>query len=114
MSHTVKLPLFCYLQEAQAVTDLKNIPPVFETDDVPKKKLERYYKAPTAELISYIDFSVSTTGILSGVKVIVLLCNMDSLVIKVSRVSLCCIVLDIITFQKRKALYNLVGCYAWL
>jgi len=52
---------------------LKNTPPVFETDDVPKKKLERYYKAPTAELIAYIDFSVSTTGILSGVKVVIVL-----------------------------------------
>ena len=59
------------LQEAQAVADFKNLPPLLETDDVPKKKLEKYYKAPTSELIAYIDFSVSTTGILSGVKVTV-------------------------------------------
>ena len=44
---------------------------MFETDDVPKKKLEKFYKAPTSELIAYIDFSVSTTGMLSGVKVTV-------------------------------------------
>lgn len=60
------------LQEAQSVADFKNIPPLLETDDVPKKKMEKFYKAPTSELIAYIDFSVSTTGMLSGVKVTVL------------------------------------------
>ena len=49
--------------------DPKAIPTVLETDDLPKKKLEKFYKAPTAELIAYVDFSVSTTGVLSGVKV---------------------------------------------
>ena len=57
------------LQEAQSVGDFKNMPLLLETDDVPKKKLEKFYKAPSAELIAYIDFSVSTTGMLSGVKV---------------------------------------------
>ena len=42
---------------------------MLETDDVSNKKLEKFYKAPTTELIAYLDFSVSTTGILSGVKV---------------------------------------------
>ena len=42
------------------------------TDEVVKKKFEKYYKAPTAELIAYLDFSVSTTGILNGVKVSVI------------------------------------------
>ena len=49
--------------------DVKTLPPILETDDLSKKKLERSYKAPTAELIAYLDFSVSTTGVLSGVKV---------------------------------------------
>ncbi len=49
--------------------DLKSLPPILETDDLSKKKLTKPYKAPTAELIAYLDFSVSTTGVLSGVKV---------------------------------------------
>ena len=49
--------------------DPRSIPPMLDTDDIPKRKLEKYYRAPTAELIAYLDFSVSTTGVLSGVKV---------------------------------------------
>ncbi len=49
--------------------DFKTIPPLMVTDDLPKKKIEKYYKPPTPELIAYLDFSVSTTGVLSGVKV---------------------------------------------
>ena len=56
-------------KEAGSLLDLKTLPPILETDDLSKKKLERVYKAPTAELIAYLDFSVSTTGVLSGVKV---------------------------------------------
>lgn len=56
-------------KEAGPLLDFKTLPPLLETDDLSKKKLERFYKAPTAELISYLDFSVSTTGVLSGVKV---------------------------------------------
>lgn len=49
--------------------DFKTIPPLVVTDDLPKKKIDKYYKPPTPELIAYLDFSVSTTGVLSGVKV---------------------------------------------
>ena len=49
--------------------DPKTFPPILDTDDTPRKKLDHYYKVPTAELIAYLDFSVSTTGVLSGVKV---------------------------------------------
>ena len=49
--------------------DFKTIPPLMVTDDLPKKRIEKYYKPPTPELIAYLDFSVSTTGVLSGVKV---------------------------------------------
>lgn len=56
-------------KEAGPMLDWKTLPPILETDDLSKKKLERFYKAPTAELIAYLDFSVSTTGVLSGVKV---------------------------------------------
>lgn len=39
-----------------------------DTDDLPKRKLPSIYRAPTAEMIAYLDFSVSTTGMLAGIK----------------------------------------------
>ena len=48
---------------------MRGIPPLVETEDLPRKKLDRYYRPPTPELIAYLDFTVSTTGVLSGVKV---------------------------------------------
>ena len=56
-------------KEVAPVLDIRSLPPMTPTDEVVKKKFEKYYKAPTAELIAYLDFSVSTTGILNGVKV---------------------------------------------
>lgn len=56
-------------KEAVAVVDIKSWPTVVEIDDAPKKKLVHPYRAPTAEMIAYVDFSVATTGVLSGVKV---------------------------------------------
>ena len=56
-------------KEAAPMLDFKTIPPLMVTDDLPKKRIEKYYKPPTPELIAYLDFSVSTTGVLSGVKV---------------------------------------------
>lgn len=58
-----------FLQEASQVVDSKSLPSILETDELPKKKLDRFYKPPTPELIAYLDFAVSTTGVLSGVKV---------------------------------------------
>ena len=49
--------------------DFKTIPPLMVTGDLPKKRIENYYKPPTPELIAYLDFSVSTTGVCSGVRV---------------------------------------------
>lgn len=37
-------------------------------DDLPKKRPSHIYKPPTAEMLAYLDFSVSTTGMLTGVK----------------------------------------------
>ena len=56
-------------KEAGPMLDFKTLPPMVETEDLSKRKMERYYKPPTSELIAYLDFSVSTTGVLSGVKV---------------------------------------------
>ena len=52
-----------------ATVDVKTWPTLLDTDDLPKKKLQNLYRAPTPEMICYLDFSVSTTGMLAGVKV---------------------------------------------
>ena len=57
------------LQEATQVMDMRGLPPFVETEDLPRKKLDKFYRPPTPELIAYLDFTVSTTGVLSGVKV---------------------------------------------
>ena len=56
-------------KEALSVVNNKPWPPILNTDDPPKKKLLRPYNPPTPELLAYVDFSVSTTGVLTGVKV---------------------------------------------
>ncbi len=40
-----------------------------DTDDLSKKKMPGIYRAPTAEMLAYLDFSVSTTGMLAGKKI---------------------------------------------
>ena len=56
-------------KEALHIVNNKHWPHLLNTDDPPKKKLLRPYNPPTAELLAYVDFSVSTTGVLTGVKV---------------------------------------------
>jgi len=51
------------------VVEARAWPTILDSDDLPKKKLSSIYKAPTPEMICYLDFSVSTTGMLAGVKV---------------------------------------------
>ncbi|XP_072300330.1 disco-interacting protein 2 homolog A isoform X1 [Eucyclogobius newberryi] len=55
-------------KEATAAVDVKSWPLVMDTDDLPRKKCAQTYKPPTPEMLAYLDFSVSTTGILAGVK----------------------------------------------
>ncbi|KAF7216017.1 transcript variant X2 [Nothobranchius furzeri] len=55
-------------KEATAAVDIKSWPAVLDTDDLPRKKNSHFYKPPTPEMLAYLDFSVSTTGILAGVK----------------------------------------------
>lgn len=47
---------------------LQSWPLTLDTDDLPKKKLPGVYRAPTAEMLAYLDFSVSTTGMLAGIQ----------------------------------------------
>lgn len=39
------------------------------SDDLPRKRPQNIFKPPSADVIAYLDFSVSTTGMLTGVKV---------------------------------------------
>ncbi|XP_046734597.1 disco-interacting protein 2 homolog C isoform X5 [Diprion similis] len=55
-------------KEANNVVDMKTWPTTLDMDDMPKKKLPVMYRAPTAEMLAYLDFSVSTTGMLAGIK----------------------------------------------
>uniref|UniRef100_T1J2G4 DMAP1-binding domain-containing protein n=1 Tax=Strigamia maritima TaxID=126957 RepID=T1J2G4_STRMM len=56
-------------KEASNVVDIKSWVPILDTEDMSKKKLTSIYRAPTPEMIAYLDFSVSTTGMLAGIKV---------------------------------------------
>uniref|UniRef100_A0A3P8VB26 Disco interacting C n=1 Tax=Cynoglossus semilaevis TaxID=244447 RepID=A0A3P8VB26_CYNSE len=55
-------------KEAAAAVDIRTWPPVLETDDLPKKKTPLLYKPSNPDTMAYLDFSVSTTGMLAGVK----------------------------------------------
>lgn len=51
------------------MVDPKKWPLFIETDDVVNKKKVNIYKPPTPEMIAYLDFSVNSNGLLTGVKV---------------------------------------------
>ncbi|KPP64729.1 disco-interacting protein 2C-like, partial [Scleropages formosus] len=55
-------------KEATAAVDIRTWPPVLDTDDLPKKKPLQLHKPSNPDLLAYLDFSVSTTGMLAGVK----------------------------------------------
>ncbi|XP_023252432.1 LOW QUALITY PROTEIN: disco-interacting protein 2 homolog C [Seriola lalandi dorsalis] len=55
-------------KEASAAVDVRTWPPVMDTDDLPKKKPPLLYKPSNPDTLAYLDFSVSTTGMLAGVK----------------------------------------------
>ncbi|KAM7319044.1 hypothetical protein ACRRTK_022156 [Alexandromys fortis] len=55
-------------KEAAAAVDVRTWPTILDTDDIPKKKLASIFRPPSPDVLAYLDFSVSTTGILAGVK----------------------------------------------
>ncbi|XP_055975285.1 disco-interacting protein 2 homolog A isoform X5 [Sorex fumeus] len=55
-------------KEATAAVDVRAWPTILDTDDIPKRKVASIFRPPTPEVLAYLDFSVSTTGILAGVK----------------------------------------------
>uniref|UniRef100_A0A8C7XXP4 Disco-interacting protein 2 homolog Bb n=1 Tax=Oryzias sinensis TaxID=183150 RepID=A0A8C7XXP4_9TELE len=56
-------------KEAAVSVNIKTWPTIIDTDDLPRRRPPQIYKPPTAEMIAYLDFSVSTTGMLTGVKI---------------------------------------------
>uniref|UniRef100_A0A8C1QAE8 Disco-interacting protein 2 homolog Ba n=1 Tax=Cyprinus carpio TaxID=7962 RepID=A0A8C1QAE8_CYPCA len=56
-------------KEAAGCVNVKTWPNIIDTDDLPRKRPSNIYKPPTAEMLAYLDFSVSTTGMLTGVKI---------------------------------------------
>jgi len=65
-AHVIKL---LKSKEANAIIDAKQWPTLLDIDESSKKKLSAFYKPSSSERICYLDFSVSTTGVLSGIKV---------------------------------------------
>ncbi|XP_063679406.1 disco-interacting protein 2 homolog C-like isoform X7 [Bolinopsis microptera] len=57
------------------VVDPKKWPMFIETDDAVNKKKVTIYKPPTPEMIAYLDFSVNSNGLLTGVKMSHAACN---------------------------------------
>ncbi|XP_037380727.1 disco-interacting protein 2 homolog A isoform X3 [Talpa occidentalis] len=55
-------------KDAAAAVDVRTWPTILDTDDLPKKKVAGVFRPPTPDVLAYLDFSVSTTGILAGVK----------------------------------------------
>ncbi|XP_057400864.1 disco-interacting protein 2 homolog A isoform X1 [Balaenoptera acutorostrata] len=55
-------------KEALAAVDARTWPTILDTDDIPKKKVASIFRPPSPDVLAYLDFSVSTTGILAGVK----------------------------------------------
>uniref|UniRef100_A0A7N5KPF5 Disco interacting C n=1 Tax=Ailuropoda melanoleuca TaxID=9646 RepID=A0A7N5KPF5_AILME len=55
-------------REAAAAVDVRAWPPILDTDDLPKKRPAQIYKPSNPDTLAYLDFSVSTTGMLAGVK----------------------------------------------
>ncbi|XP_032254652.1 disco-interacting protein 2 homolog A isoform X3 [Phoca vitulina] len=55
-------------KDAAAAVDIRTWPTILDTDDIPKKKVANIFRPPSPDVLAYLDFSVSTTGILAGVK----------------------------------------------
>lgn len=56
-------------KDANAVIDSRQWPIILDIDENIKKKLSTYYRPPQGDQLAYLDFSVSTTGMLAGIQV---------------------------------------------
>ena len=57
------------LQDANSVIDSRQWPILVDIEDSTRKKLAAFHRPPAADRLCYLDFSVSTTGMLAGVQV---------------------------------------------
>ncbi|XP_078740523.1 disco-interacting protein 2 homolog C-like isoform X6 [Lampetra fluviatilis] len=55
-------------KDASGTVDMKTWPPMLDTDDLPRKRPPQIVSLGSADALAYLDFSVSTTGMLAGVK----------------------------------------------
>ncbi|XP_067935039.1 disco-interacting protein 2 homolog C-like isoform X2 [Watersipora subatra] len=55
-------------KEANSIVESKSWPVLLDTTDISKKKSLAIYMPPSSEMLCYLDFSVSTTGMLAGIK----------------------------------------------
>lgn len=58
-----------YLKEANAIFDSKQWPTLLDIEESTKKKLSAFHRPPSSDRLCYLDFSVSTTGMLAGIRV---------------------------------------------
>ena len=56
-------------KEVAPFFDLKACPLLLDIDDIGRRKLDKIYHPPTSEMIAYIDYTVSSTGVLTGTKI---------------------------------------------
>ena len=56
-------------KEVAPYFDLKVWPLLLDIDDTGRRKLDKIYHPPTSEMIAYIDYTVSSTGVLTGTKI---------------------------------------------
>ena len=56
-------------KDANTVIDSRQWPIIMDIDDNMKKKLSTFYRPPTSDQLCFLDFSVSTTGMLAGIQV---------------------------------------------
>ncbi len=58
-----------FKKDANTVIDSRQWPILLDIDDNAKKKLSTFYRPASGDRLCYLDFSVSTTGMLAGIQV---------------------------------------------
>ncbi len=56
-------------KDANAIVDVRQWPTLLDIDDNTKKKLSTFFRPSSGDRLCYLDFSVSTTGMLAGIQV---------------------------------------------
>ncbi len=56
-------------KEANAIIDSRQWPTLLDIEENTKKKLSSFYRPPNGDHLCFLDFSVSTTGMLTGIQV---------------------------------------------